>query len=168
MCLFRSLCAVLRWSQSNLSVSIFKKKQLSITEYWLHNRVHKLFPSTVFGCEIIMAWVIVLFSDQTVSCVPRKWLVKIGKVWKCYFPKTGAAAKIKAAVDVDKNSKEWSLHSFRLLMDEGTKRWFLTIYPISFLIFFYRCFPYVCTGTKSWENSPKSFDNEKLRRKLWC
>lgn len=66
-----------------------------------------------------MAWVIVIFSDQTVACVPKKWLTKRGKVKKCYFPKSGAAAKIKAAVDVDKKSGEWRLYSYRLLMNGG-------------------------------------------------
>lgn len=75
-----------------------------------------------------MAWVIVVFSDLTVSCVPKKWLVKVGKVWKCYFPKTGAAAKIKAAVDVDQSLGKWSLYSYRLLMDGGALLWFFTFY----------------------------------------
>lgn len=64
-------------------------------------------------------YVVVEFSDLTVSSVPTKWETKVGKIKKCYFPKTGASAKIKAAVDVDKKSGKWHLYSYRRLMKGG-------------------------------------------------
>ncbi len=69
-----------------------------------------------------MVWAIANFIDeQSVSVVATKWETKVGKNKKCYFPKTGALSKIKAAVDVDEESGEWTLHSYRLLMNGGTE-----------------------------------------------
>lgn len=68
-----------------------------------------------------MVYVVAEFSDLSVSSVPKKWETKIGKKKKMFFPHSGALAKIKAAVDVDKSSKKWSLHSYRLLMNGGSK-----------------------------------------------
>lgn len=72
-----------------------------------------------------MSYVIAAFSDQTVSSVPQKWETKVGNKKKCFYPKTGALAKIKAAVDVDEKSGKWTLHSYRLLMDGGNKNQFV-------------------------------------------
>lgn len=69
-----------------------------------------------------MAWVIVLFSDLTVSSVSVKWLRKNGK--KCYFPKTKIKKKIKTEAEVDKESGKWTLYSCRLLMS-GSKNFCL-------------------------------------------
>lgn len=68
----------------------------------------------VLVVQIIMAWVIVLFSDQTVSCVPEKWLRNKGR--KCYFPKKKILIKIKLEAEVDKKSEKWCLHACRILM----------------------------------------------------
>lgn len=65
-----------------------------------------------------MAWLIVCFSDLTVSRVSEKWLKKSGK--KCYFPKTNVAMKIKTEAAVDKKSGKWGLHVCRILM-HGSK-----------------------------------------------
>lgn len=64
-----------------------------------------------------MAWLIVCFSDQTVSRVSEKWMKKNGK--KCYFPKTKVAMRIKNEAEVDKKSGEWGLHVCRILMNGG-------------------------------------------------
>lgn len=65
-----------------------------------------------------MAWLIVCFSDLTISRVSEKWIKKNGR--KCYFPKTKVAMKIKKEADVDTKSGKWGLHVCRILM-HGSK-----------------------------------------------
>lgn len=64
-----------------------------------------------------MAWKIAAFPDQTVSSVSIKWIIKSGR--KCYFPKKNVLWNIKTEAEVDKKSKNWSLHNCRILMNGG-------------------------------------------------
>lgn len=103
-----------------------------------------------------MAWVIVLFSDQTVSSVSVKWLRKKGK--KCYFPKKKILMKIKKEAKVNKKSDKWCLHSCRILMNGSKNLRFFLVSSFSFHTF-YRKICNIQTSPSSRNNRTKPFHN---------